>query len=133
MDLNALKKALEDGLVFTGADKLNEIQKKADGIGDLTGKERSDIFDERKERAKEGWKNIDEDNIKELIAEESKKMEMREEASKNEMELAEIKFIENEINIIEEYISNLLEEVNDKKRQIDNHQIRIDEIKKNIE
>ena len=133
MDLDALKKALEEGTVFDGANKLNEIQKKSDNIGDLSSEEKNKVFDKREDRANDGWDNISEEKVKELVADDFKKTKMREEANKNEMELAEIKYIENEISIIEEYISNLLEEVADKKRQIDNHRIKIYEIKDSIE
>lgn len=132
MDLDALKKALDDGTAFTGANKLNEITKKADGVGDLSGKERYDIFEERDKRIESNVKNISAKELKEIANDDISRMKKRNEAKKNEIELAEIKFIENEILVLEEYISNLLEEVDNKKREIDNHQIKIDEIKENI-
>ena len=133
MDLDALKKALDEGTAFKGAEKLTEITKKADGIGELSGEEQHNLFEERDKRIESDAKNMTASQIKEMANDDILSIKKRNESEKNEMELAEIKFIENEILVIEEYINNLLEEVSDKKRQIDNHQIRIDEIKKEIE
>jgi hypothetical protein len=133
MDLSKLKEALETGEKFEGAKKLEEIIKKSDGINDLDGKEWYDIMDARKKRAEKSWDDLTEDQVKEMKADDAVKMEKRFEAQKNEMELAEIQVLENENIVLDEYINNLMEEINDKKRKVDSNNNRIDELQKIID
>lgn len=133
MDISKLKEALEKGKGFEGVSEFNKILKKSEDIEDLDVQEKNKVYDERIERAEKSWEELTEDQIKEMKADDDLKMEKRREAEKNEMELAEITVLENENAVLEEYINNLLAEIDDKKRQLDSNVLRIDELNKIIE
>ena len=132
MNLDDLRKALDKGEVFTGAAELNQIQKKADGIGDLTGEEKDKVFEERNIRVEKSWNEATDEDRKEMMDDDAKRIKKMEASQKNEIEHAKISFLESEIKIYEEYVSNLEEKLKSKKQLISDLNSQIKVIKDSI-
>ena len=130
LDLEGLKKALEDGNIFDGSDKLKNILKKSEGVSDSEDME--EILDKRQERVDKEWEENEEEYTKEMKKDSAVMMEKRAKAQEFEMENAKIKFLENEISIHKEIGEQIQCELDMNQKKIDEFNEEIGELKEKI-
>ena len=132
IDLHKLKEALDNGSVFEENNKLNEIFKKAEYIDMLPEDKKKELLENRDERLNNEWDKNEDKIIKEIREDSEERMKKRSVYEKNEMNIAKIKFLTNEILVFEEYEKQLKEELEKNKSKIDNLNTQINVLNKDI-
>lgn len=132
LDLNKLKEALDKGEVFEDKGHLDDILKNSEDISDMSKVDRKEFNLKREKRIEESWKNATEEDIRAEEKDAMERVNKREEAEKNEMVLAKIQYLENEISIYNEYNDELQHQMDMNQTKIDDINAQIEVLKKDI-